>query len=201
MQTELTYQVPYERLAKLSRSAGRKAFWTVRLLTWLLVAVYLAALVGLIFYSNTLEKWAQRAGIPFGTAFAFVGVAALTLTGFMLLRRLNIAQIKSRVDFNRTIRLTKDDGGVRIATDGIEYYLKWQGISQMLLEYDGVVVAHGNLFFLVPDAAFADAGQRRAFIRDVYGHLSEKARAISEKHVRAVLASGEVDVSRLYVGS
>jgi hypothetical protein len=191
MQGELTYQLPFERLAKLRVSATRKAFPTVQLLMWLLVAVYVAALLGLVFYGNALEKWTQRAGIPFGAAFAFVGIVALGLTGFILLRRFNIAQIKSRVNFNHTIRLTKDDGGLRIATDAIEYYLKWQGISQMLLEHDGVVVSHGSLFFLVPDSAFSNAGERRAFIRDVYGHLSEKARLISEKHVRAVLASGD----------
>jgi hypothetical protein len=155
------------------------------------VAIYWAVLLGLIFYGNALEKWTQRAGIPFGREFTFVGVAALALTGFMLLRRLNIAQVKSRIDFNHTIRLTKDDGGLRIATDAIEHYLKWQGITQMLVEHDGVVVSHGNLFFLVPDSSFSNAGERLAFIGDVYGHLSEKARSISEKHVRATSANGD----------
>jgi len=56
---------------------------------------------------------------------------------------------------------------------------------------DGVVVSHGALFFIVPDAAFAGAGDRLAFIREVYSRLSDNARSISEKHVRAALSQGE----------
>jgi hypothetical protein len=102
-------------------------------------------------------------------------------------------QVKSLVDFdqNITVRLTTDEGGLRIAQEAIEYYLKWQGISQMLVEHDGVVIgSHGILFFLVPDAAFADAGQRLAFIRDVYGRLGDKARSASDKYIRPMLDGG-----------
>jgi hypothetical protein len=46
-----------------------------------------------------------------------------------------------------------------MGTESIEHYLKWRSIGQMLIEYDGVVVLHRTLFFLVPDAAFAKAGR------------------------------------------
>jgi hypothetical protein len=187
MQVELTYQMPYRRLAKLSRSARRKAFRTAWLLQWLLIAVVFAAFLGLFQYGDALYERMDKAGIPYAPVVAVVGIWLLFLAGFILLRRFSVNQAKSRVDYDRTIRLTTDDGGVRIAGETIEYYLKWPGISQMLIEPDGVVVSHGSLFFLVPDSAFANAGERLAFIRDVYGHLGESARAISERFVRPVL--------------
>jgi hypothetical protein len=188
MQLELTYQVPWGRLAKLSRSAGRKAFQTVWLLFWLLVVGMAALIVGLNFYGDTLDLWMQSAGMPLAARIAvnwvpFVGMVA----GWILLYRWNVNQARNRLDFDLTTRLTMDDGGLRIATEGIEYYLKWRGITQMLMERDGVVVSCGNLFFLVPDAAFSDACTRLAFIRDVYGHLTAKARSLSEKYIRPVL--------------
>jgi hypothetical protein len=80
-----------------------------------------------------------------------------------------------------------DDSGLSFAADDIEHYLKWPAISQLRLERDGVVISHGNLFYFVPDAAFANMEERLAFIRHVYGRLSEKARSISEKYIRASL--------------
>ena len=97
------------------------------------------------------------------------------------------AETQARANFQSEIRLRQDDGGIRIATDEIEYYLKWRGISQMLMEHDGVVVSHGSLFFLIPDSAFADSEERNAFVRDVFGRLGEEARSRSEKSMRPVL--------------
>jgi hypothetical protein len=188
MQLELTYQMPYRRLRKLRWSASRKAFGTWWwLLLMLLFAAYVAAIAGIAVYADALDEWTRNAGIPFGVQWTFTLVIALFLAGVVLLRRFRINQVKRRLDFNETVRLTKDDGGIRIGTDSIEYYLKWKGVGQMLIEYDGVVVSHGSLFFLVPDTAFANAGERLAFIRDVYGRLSEDARGRSEKHIRLVL--------------
>jgi hypothetical protein len=79
-----------------------------------------------------------------------------------VLRRFRLGQLNGRANFNQSIRL----------------------------EHDGVVVSHRNLFFLVPDAAFASAEERLSFIRDVYDQLNASARAISEKHLRAVLKDG-----------
>lgn len=105
-----------------------------------------------------------------------------------VLRRFRLGQLKGRANFS--IRLEQDDGGLRFVADEVEHYLKWRGIGRILVEHDGVVVSHRNLFFLVPDAAFAGAEERLSFIRDVYDHLNASARAISEKHVRAVLKDG-----------
>ena len=41
------------------------------------------------------------------------------------------------------------------------------------------------------DAAFVSADDRLAFIHDVYQRLSERAKAISEQYVRAVLGVAE----------
>jgi len=188
LQVELRYQVPVDRLVKLGRSAGRKAYRSVWVLFWVVLAAGSTMFFASVFYRDALDVWMEEAGFPLAARIAIVWVPfAVFLAGLILLRRLQRHQARSRLDFDLTTRLSKDEDGLRFATDGIEYYVKWRGISQMLMEHDGIVVSCGNLFFLVPDTAFPDAGARLAFIRDVYGHLTEKARSISEKYIRPVL--------------
>jgi len=190
MQRELSYQVPFKRLRKVGRLVCRKAFPTIQLV-WLLLLVYFAALIGLVVVGNTLEAWLSAVGVRYGVEMLFVSLILLALAGIWGLRRLQVSQVKARADFDQVIRLTQDDSGLRFATEDTEFYFKWRGISQLLLVHDSVVVSHGALFFVVPDTAFAGAGDRLAFIREVYSRLSDKARSISEKHVRAALSQGE----------
>jgi uncharacterized membrane protein len=187
MQRELNYQVPIGRLIKLSRSAGRKAFRTTWMLTWILVVVVVAAVFSLVFWGDAFNTWMRKVGVPYGVELALASLWVLLLAGILVLRRARIRQIRDRADYDQVIRLTRDNGGIRIATANIEYYLKWSGISQLLLEHDGVVISHGNLFILVPNSAFADDGERREFIRDIFGRMSQKAQSISQKHVRTIL--------------
>jgi hypothetical protein len=191
MQRELTYQVPFERLIKLSRSAGRKTYPGVQWLTWLWIALMVPVLVFIYAFSEEISDMAEDEGIPFGAELMFVIVGLIFLGGVLLLRRYRLRLLKTRANFDQVVRLKQDDGGLHVMTDDIEYYLKWQGLTQMLLERDGIVVSHGNLFFLIPDKAFASAAERLSFIRDVYGRLSESARALSEKHIGPVLTESE----------
>jgi hypothetical protein len=187
MQRELTYHVPFERLVQLSRSAGRKIHPHTRWIMWLMIAVLLAVFAFLYTFGDEIRDVADDEGIPFATELAFIGAFLVFVVGLRLLRRYQLRLMKNRYNFDQIVRLNRDDGGVRLSTDGVEYYLKWQGVTQMLLERDGVVLSHANLFFLVPDTAFASPEERLSFIREVYGHLSEKARAISEKHIQPAL--------------
>src|SRR5882672_9899046 len=187
MQRELTYHVPFERLVKLSRSAGRKVYPHVRWLVWLLIALVIAVCAFLYAFGDEIRDVAEDDGIPFATELAFIAVFVVFIVGLRLLRRYQLRLMKDRFNFDQTVRLNQDDGGVRLSSDGVEYYLKWPGVTQMLLERDGVVLSHANLFFLVPNTAFASPEERLSFIREIYGHLSEKARAISEKHVQPAL--------------
>jgi len=187
MQRELTYHVPFERLVKLSRSAGRKVYPHIRWLVWLLIALAIAACAFLYAFGDEIRDVAEDEGIPFFTELAFIGVFLIFIIGLRLLRRYQLRLMKQRFDFDQIVRLNQDDGGVRLSTDAVEYYLKWPGLTQMLLERDGVVLSHANLFFLVPNTAFASPEERLSFIREVYGHLSEKARAISKEHVQPAL--------------
>jgi len=197
MQAELRYQVPFDRLVKLGRSAGRKAYRSVWVLSWLVVAAGSTMFFASEFYRDALDVWIKDAGFPLAARSAISWMPfVVILAGLILLRRLQRHQVKSRTDFDLTIRLSKDEDGLRFATDDVEYCLKWRGISQMLMEHDGVVVSSGNLFFLVPDTAFADAGARLAFIQDVYGRLTEKARSISEKYILPVLNEAYVERPR-----
>jgi hypothetical protein len=187
MQRELSYQVPFKRLRKVGRMVCRRAFPTMQLM-WFLLALYLAAIIGLVVFGNTLNEWLTAVGVRYGVELLFVSVVLLALAGLWGLRQLQVRQVKARVDFDQVVRLIQDDTGLRFATEDTEYYFKWRGISQLLLVHDSVVVSHGALFFLVPDTAFAGADDRLAFIREVYSRLSDKARSISEKHVRVALS-------------
>jgi hypothetical protein len=191
MQRELTYHVPFERLIKLSRSAGRKVYPGVRWLAWLLIALMIAVLAFIYAFGEEIGDMAEDEGIPFGAELMFIIVGLIFLGGALLLRWYRLRLLKTRANFDQVVRLKHDDGGLHVMTDDIEYYLKWRGLTQMLLERDGVVVSHGNLFFLIPDKAFANAAERLAFIRDVYGRLSESARALSEKHIGPALTESE----------
>jgi hypothetical protein len=187
MQRELTYHVPFERLVKLSRSAGRKVYPNMRWLVWLLIALALAVIAFLYAFGDEIRDVAEDDGIPFATELAFIAVFLAFIVGLRLLRRYQLRLMKNRFDSDQIVRLNQDHGGVRLSTDGVEYYLKWPGLTQMLLEHDGIVLSHANLFFLVPNTAFTSPEERLSFIREIYGHLSEKARAISEKHIQPVL--------------
>jgi hypothetical protein len=187
MQRELSYQLPFERLTKLSRTASRKAYPKLWWLTWLWLVLPLATLVAIVLSADSIHDLLAAVGIPFGTSVLFVVVAAIFFTGVYALRRMRMAELKGRATFNATIRMTQDEGGLRFATEEVEHYLKWRGIGQILFDRDGVIVSHGNLFFLIPDRAFAGPMDRLAFIQEVYGRLGERARSASEKHVRAAL--------------
>jgi hypothetical protein len=187
MQRELTYHVPFERLVQLSRSAGRKIYPHTRWMVWVMIAVVISIFAFLYAFGDEIRDVAEDDGIPFATELAFIAVFLAFIVGLRLLRRYQLRLMKNRYNFDQVVRLNRDDGGVRLSTDGVEYYLKWQGVTQMLLERDGVVLSHANLFFLVPDTAFASPEERLSFIREIYGHLSEKARAISEKHIQPAL--------------
>jgi hypothetical protein len=190
MQRELSYQLPFGRLAKLSRTAARKAYPTVWWLTLLWLGLIFVTVVLIGIFADRLQDLFDPLGIGLGPPLLMAAAGIFFLGGTYVLRRVRIAQLKSRAAFNDTIRLTQDEGGLRFATEEVEHYLKWRGISQLLLDHDGVVVSHGNLFFLIPNHAFASAEERVTFIRDVYGRLGERARSISNKHVSTVLKEG-----------
>ncbi len=187
MDRELTYQMPFERLMKLSRSAGRKAYAVSWLATWLLIGLFLAAIVLLIVFDKPIQNWQASVGLPWFSAF--LAIFIVYVASFWGLRRFSLSQMKGRANYQSIVHMRKDGGGLRFATDQVEYYLKWPGISQMLMERDGIAVSHGSLFFLIPDRAFADLGERNAFIGEVFGRLGAEARERSEKHVRPVLSA------------
>jgi hypothetical protein len=188
MQCELSYRLPFARLAKLSRTASRKGYPLVWWLTWLWIGVFLAVMIAISLFADDIRDAFDP--LDLGPYVLLVAVALAFMAGMFALRRLRIAKVQKRATFNETIKLTQDEGGLRFATDEVEHYLKWRGISQLLLEPDGVVVSHGNLFFLIPNQAFASTDDRAAFIRDVYDRLGERARSISYRYVSVLLKSG-----------
>lgn len=185
---ELTYEMSFERLRKLGRRAGRKAYPDLWIKRWLFLGGFIIILIVISSFGDDVEVWFARKGIPGGGFIPLVGMIGIAVIGVIWLRKAAMQRLKSRVDFNQSIHLIRDEGGVRISTRDIEYYLKWPGISQMLMEPDGVVISHGNLFFLVPDKAFPNENERLEFIRSVYSSLSEKAQRLSQPHIAEFLA-------------
>jgi hypothetical protein len=165
----------------------RKAFSVSWLALWALLAAYVGALIAIIVFDDAVQRWQYALGLP--SYSAFVIVVLLFVIAFLALRRYGRQLMKGRANFDAAVRFRKDEDGPRFATSDIEYYLKWQGVSQMLMDRDGVAVSHGSLFFLIPDSAFADPSERDALIRDVFGRLSARAQARSEKHIRPVLTA------------
>jgi len=152
---------------------------------WLLLGSFFVLLLAVGWFDEVIQRWQASLGLPPLTAL--VALLVIYAAAILLLRRSALRQTKARANFQSDVRLRRDDGGIRIATDEIEYYLKWQGISQMFMEPDGVVVSHGNLFFLIPDSAFVDSQERNAFVGDIFGRLREETRSRSERSMRPVL--------------
>jgi hypothetical protein len=186
MDRELTYEVPFERLTKVSRAMRRQAFPAVWKGYWLWLAGFAVAYFALIFFGGPSERWLRSIGLPGPTLMVLLLV--VFLGGLVVLRRQTRSQVKARADFDAAVSLRKDDGGVRIATADIEYYVKWRGISQLLLGSGGMAISHGSLLFFIPDTAFHDEAERDAFIREVYGRMSPAARERSEKRLALLLA-------------
>jgi hypothetical protein len=87
MQRELSYQIPFKRLRKVGRLVCRKAFPTMQLV-WLLLALYFAAIIGLVVVGNTLDAWLSSVGVRYGVELLFVSLVLLALAGIWGLRRL-----------------------------------------------------------------------------------------------------------------
>lgn len=189
---ELTYTVRFNRLTKLSRSMGRKAFPRAWWAKWLVLAIYLCVLIAFTVYTDAIFDFLASIGmprsiLPYGYFVLIAMAFAVFMLGFFLIRKSLVKEARARVNFDLAVHLVQDGDGIHIATDNIEYYLKWPGISQLLIEPDGVVISHGALFWLIPNTAFANPADRLGFIRDVYARLNDRARSISESHLRLLL--------------
>ncbi|MDO9383979.1 MAG: hypothetical protein Q7T86_14070 [Hyphomicrobiaceae bacterium] len=183
---ELTYHMPFERLVKLSRTASRKAFGSSWWLLAFIFAVYVIAFALVIMFAGPLNTWLAMYGLP--EMFPIVAIIIGFFAAFWWVRRRGLKQAKQRADYDSEVRFREDPDGLRFATPEIEYLLRWQGISQlMLLESDGVLVSHGNLFFLVPNEAFRDAAERDALTRDVFARLNATAQERSLNFIPARL--------------
>lgn len=185
LEREFTYSMPFERSVKLGKRLGRKAFRASHVALWMLIATYAAALGALVYLSDDLNRLEQEWGMP---AFLWFALAiCLWLLGVYLNRRSGLSIMKARADYDSPVRFRQEATGLRIATPQIEYFVKWHGLSQILLEPDGVVLSHGGLFFVVPNEAFTDFGERDAFVRDVFGRRSDEAKDRSKAFVRVLI--------------
>lgn len=179
----LTYNVPYARLKKLSRSACRKAFGSTWWWSWATIGAFIIIYASILVFHSPIRTFFAQQGIKHGPDF----LSALLLVGFLIsllfIRRHNAKQVQERVDFDQNIELTTDDKGVRLELPQIGYHLKWSGISQVFLERDGIALGHGPMFFLVPSAAFASKDEEQAFLKYICENLTPDARSRSSEAV------------------
>lgn len=182
---ELRYHMPFDRLQKLSRQASRKAFSTSWYAIWALLGGYFAILFLLFVFSDHLARLERETGIPWWSWL--VALIAMALLGMGLLRRHGRKEMRARANYDSEVTLRQEPEGLRFATPDVEYFVKWNGMSQMMMVPDGVVVSHGSLFFLIPSTAFSDEGERIAFVRDVYSRLNPAAVERSEDFMRALI--------------
>lgn len=186
IERELSYHMPFERLVRLSRVASRRAFASSWWLLALFFALYIAAVALIVVFSRPLDNWLATYNIPNATP---LGTA---IAGFLLavwwLRRRGLKQSRSRADYDSAVRFRQEPDGLRFATPEIEYLIKYHGISQMMLLSDGVLFSHGNLFFLLPNEAFADTAERDTLARDVFRRLNETSRDRSRAFIPKALA-------------
>jgi hypothetical protein len=188
VQRELNYKLSPEQLPALAASVNRKVHGNLlgnRNLHW---AVFLAVGSAASFYNAELSAWLRKVGLPVSQNAAVVLMVLFGATALWQMRRLQREQLKKRMASDPDVRMIQDEGGLQFGNATSEYYLKWQGIGQMLVEPGAVVILSGSTYWPIPDAAFQDAAGRWAFIQDVYGRLSEEAPSLSEKHVLPVLA-------------
>lgn len=191
MKHELTYKLPYEQVVKLCRTGRRKTFKATRRIFLVLIAI--AAAIGIAFslFLDALNKWMENTGIQLELVDMIIIIALLFgISNYFVMKKIMTTQVKSRVDYSQDFKLFFEDNGLRIVTTEIEYLVKWQGIHQLFVVRDGIMVLAGNLLFAVPNVAFPTLEEKRTFLQDVYSRLSEKARSLSEKEVRAVIGQG-----------
>ena len=194
---ELTYKLSLDRLTRfqyamqarsrritLRTSRGR---WTVYLLSMGLVTGMLMA----------MDPVTAAIASVFGSSNASMGyfgllalLIVLSIVGRKWMERRERMRAEERYNYDEAISLKQHERGIHIGTDAIEYDLKWRGIEQMLLEPDGIVLGHGQMFWLIPDSAFPSPAARRTFVRDVYGRMSDEARAASAANIKLLLAEG-----------
>jgi hypothetical protein len=169
----LKYRLPRRRLRQLLRSIYRDLLRKL-----LLAALGIAALVGTLVatsvYSAELEAYS-----PEMTKFlyAFALLSFIFVLGVVFKPSDNPASTRPPSD--EEVRLTSENGGLRFETDGAEYFVKWRGITGLWLEPDGVVVAHYQAYFFVPDDAFASREEKLSLIQVIYDNISEKARSVA----------------------
>lgn len=180
---ELTYHVPFKRLVKLSRTMSRKAFGRV----WLVTVGWIAVFLLTCFAGPFVEQRLAVMGWPDGAGFLVL--LALFLVGIFVIRAWAQRQSKSRADYDAEVTFRQEPGGLRIDTNNIEYYLKWRGIAQILIEPDGLVVSHGNLFFFVPNDAFASLGERDQLVREIFANIGQDAKDRSIAHLGQALVA------------
>jgi hypothetical protein len=184
---KLTYRLSFDRMNEVGLSSIRKISGNLRWARPLLIAVYFLFLAVNVFFFNEIFFGWVNAGLPFMGLLLLVVSFVIFVLGLLAIERARRRRLRERVDLEKPTRLTQDDGGLRFATDQIEHYLKWHGITEMWLEPDGVVVSSAALAMLIPNTAFSDAAARLAFIRDVYARLSEQAKSRSERDMQIAL--------------
>ncbi len=188
----LTYQVPYKRLRQIARVGSKHRFRSL----WLLGRIWFVVLM-LIFLSFVV--WTEKVTaflytiletfqLPESFApFIFIAFLFVLLMMSFMLRKAYGRRLQKEINFDQNINLTMDRDGVSIAAEEISYHLKWPAIKHVIPDREGIILAHGALFFFIPDSAFSDMTKRQAFFKYLFDHLTDAAKEQSGKAMSHVL--------------
>lgn len=189
----VTYNVPIERIQRLSRGGSRKLYPRQVAIYWVWIIAFVAFFLANAIWAGVIESRIAELGWPLGLSsdltnflVPIVGLFVF-FTGLIMLKRRFRASHSERFEFNSDIALAPVEGGIRISGKDLEYRIRGAGIYQLLRERDGVVVVVAGLMFLVPDAAFSNAEHRVSFIDYLASLMSGEARERSAEvidHVR-----------------
>lgn len=188
----VTYLLPQSRLRRVARRGMRRSFSGFFVLTWVWIAVYIAALASFSVFSDEIVRFLRRTVVPMGVSvdaavgILMAGLVAIFVAGLIFQRRLFRRELEQRINTTNEVVLAPIAGGVRIGSEAIEHHLRWAAIDQVLIEPDGLALVHGALFFFVPAAAFPSDQAFQAFRDYIIANMKPAALERSRKELRRV---------------
>lgn len=194
LERELTYTVPFDRLARVACSTQRKICGTCRvcLLASLLagVAVVLSTFLNHAIVESLVEAGLSKAYAQVTSIAAIVGSFICLAASFNLTQRRCVATLTQRNPAIAPTRLRVDEVGLWFLMEPADYHVKWVGIDQIYLEPDGIVIiSYGGLSYFIPDAAFDTTVKRNQFARWLYSQISQRAQERSSDDLKLVLGA------------
>lgn len=180
---ELCYQRSFDRLFKLQISSIYKIYRNIviaRKISLYTIFLIPGALIG--FFAKYFITMPILLPLVVILLLWVIGINQYIFTS--LLKR----RMRDRVGSEVPIRLVADSDGLRFIRNRSEYYLEWDGIDEIWMEKDGIVISANNCFNLIPDAAFENETEKLAFLRNVFDRINDVAQSRTRRYLKNTLS-------------